>query len=90
MTMPTYVRDPQMECVITFGVAGWSGHFMALLPPGYDANLLRDTAQRMIPNDVKNTHPDNAKVKWIKLFRLESEVDLVNTSIITTNNDILE
>jgi len=77
--MKTFVEKPEQDCVVTFGVSGWSSYFFASLPPDYPAEKLYKTADRMIPDHIRRTHPANDKLKWIKIFRFESKITFDTT-----------
>ena len=77
-SLPKFVEKPEEDCVVTFGVSGWSSYFFASLPKDYDIKKLYETADRRIPNEIRKTHPSNEKLKWIKVFRFEKKEEFDN------------
>lgn len=70
--MLQYIEKPEDDCVITFGVSGWSSYLFASWPKGYAPEKIYDLCSRRIPDHIKKSHPANEKIKWIKVYRLES------------------
>ncbi len=76
--MPRFEQDPSGDCVVTFGTSGWSSFFYADIPTDGPSDKcqsgLIERARRLIPVPIKESHPANADVKWIKIYRLEKHV----------------
>lgn len=71
--MPFYERKTDQECVILFGTAGWSSYFLANMPKDHDLTYLWERANKSLPKNVKESHPANSEIKWLKVFRFEKE-----------------
>lgn len=76
MTLPTFVEKPELDCVVSFGVSGWSSYFFASLPLDHTCDQLIETCQRRIPETIKKSHPANENVKWIKIYRIAATLNI--------------
>jgi hypothetical protein len=76
MKLPIFVEKPELDCVITFGVSGWSSYFFASLPLDHTCEQLIKTCQRRIPEAIRKSHPANENLKWIKIYRISAKLDI--------------
>lgn len=71
--MPEYIPNTDQECVIWFGTAGWSSHFMAVMPKDHDLTYVWERANKSIPKHVRESCPENSCVNWLRVYRFEKE-----------------
>lgn len=76
MSLPQYKEEPEKDCIVTFGVSGWSSSFNASLPLDWPIEKLIETCDRKIPDHIRKTHPANEKLKWIKIYRIAATLNL--------------
>ena len=73
--MLMYVPKDDQDYIVLYGTAGWSSHFMASLENLDDRTLkaLWARANKLLPNDIKKTHPGNARVSWLRIYKFTRE-----------------
>jgi hypothetical protein len=76
MNLPHFVEKPELDCVVTFGVSGWSSYFIASLPLDHTCEQLIETCQRRIPEVIRKSHPANETLKWIKIYRISAKLNI--------------
>lgn len=67
--MPKYVHDDTQDRMVRFGTSGWSSWF--IYSGEVDMDRMRELCQNKIPESVRESHPENREVKWIKIYKEE-------------------
>ncbi len=73
--MPQFKEDERRQFVLHFGnYSGWNSfmHLSSFEDP-VDLPRFLDPCTKQIPQHVANSHPENAKIKWMKLYRFEKK-----------------
>ncbi len=78
--MKIHVEDPTKDCFVLFGVSGWHSSVYYISDKNFNIDNLYEFCNRRIPHDVRNSHPDNAKIKYIKIYRLETKYKFTDSS----------
>jgi hypothetical protein len=74
--MLTYTPNDDQDHVILFGTAGWSSWFMASFKELDDRTRLAlwSRAERLLPDNIRKTHPGNSDVSWIRIYKFTKEL----------------
>lgn len=73
--MLIYKVNNEEDHIILFGTSGWSNYFMASFKE-LDKKTIKalwNRAQKLLPNEIKETHPANEKVSWLRIYKFNKE-----------------
>lgn len=69
--MLIYEPNDDYDHIVLFGTCGWKSWFLASfeeLNQKIEKGLW-DRANKLLPKDVKTTHPDNEVVSWMRVYK---------------------
>ena len=74
--MLIYHFKDEEDHIVLFGTAGWSSYFMASFEKLDERTEkgLWSRAEKLLPDTIKTTHPDNEKISWLRIYKFNKEL----------------
>lgn len=70
--MLIYEESDENDHVVMFGVSSWTGYFfLSASEEKYNIDNLWERAERFIPKEIKESHPENTKLRYLKIYKLK-------------------
>ena len=67
-----YHESDEDDHVVMFGVSSWTGYFfLSASEENYNIDSLWERAEKFIPKEIRESHPENNKLRYLKIYKLK-------------------